>query len=56
MGFLDQATGKRFFGAILADEMGLGKTIQAVTAIWTFLKQGPTGDPIARKGKKKMRR
>ncbi|KAJ3339895.1 DNA repair and recombination protein rad54b [Gonapodya sp. JEL0774] len=28
-------------GAILADEMGLGKTIQAITLIWTVLKQSP---------------
>ncbi|KAI9336519.1 SNF2 family N-terminal domain-containing protein [Obelidium mucronatum] len=26
-------------GAILADEMGLGKTLQAITLIWTLLKQ-----------------
>ncbi|KAJ3326478.1 helicase, partial [Blyttiomyces sp. JEL0837] len=28
-------------GAILADEMGLGKTLQAISLIWTMLKQGP---------------
>lgn len=28
-------------GAILADEMGLGKTLQAITLIWTLLKQNP---------------
>lgn len=28
-------------GAILADEMGLGKTLQAITIIWTLLKQNP---------------
>jgi DNA repair and recombination protein RAD54B len=28
-------------GAILADEMGLGKTLQAITLIWTLLKQSP---------------
>jgi hypothetical protein len=27
-------------GCILADEMGLGKTLQAITLIWTLLKQG----------------
>lgn len=30
-------------GAILADEMGLGKSLQAITLIWTLLKQGPYG-------------
>ncbi|GAA5945928.1 hypothetical protein JCM10213_006186 [Rhodosporidiobolus nylandii] len=28
-------------GCILADDMGLGKTIQAITLIWTLLKQNP---------------
>ncbi|GAA6045127.1 hypothetical protein NBRC10513_007525 [Rhodotorula toruloides] len=28
-------------GCILADDMGLGKTIQAITLIWTMLKQNP---------------
>lgn len=28
-------------GAILADEMGLGKTLQAITLLWTLLKQNP---------------
>ncbi|RDL40457.1 p-loop containing nucleoside triphosphate hydrolase [Venustampulla echinocandica] len=28
-------------GAVLADEMGLGKTLQAITLIWTLLKQNP---------------
>ena len=28
-------------GIILADEMGLGKTLQAITLIWTLLKQSP---------------
>ena len=43
-------TDKHYFGAILADGMGLGKTLQAVATIWTFLKQGPQGLPLARKG------
>ncbi len=30
-------------GGILADEMGLGKSLQAITIIWTLLKQGPYG-------------
>ncbi|KAJ4457140.1 putative DNA repair and recombination protein RAD54B [Paratrimastix pyriformis] len=29
-------------GCILADEMGLGKTLQALTLMWTLLKQGPS--------------
>ena len=36
-------------GCILADEMGLGKTLTTVTLVWTLLKQGPRGVPIARK-------
>lgn len=28
-------------GSILADEMGLGKTLQAITLIWTLMKQSP---------------
>ncbi|POY76237.1 DNA repair and recombination protein RAD54 [Rhodotorula taiwanensis] len=28
-------------GCILADDMGLGKTIQAITLVWTLLKQSP---------------
>eukprot|EP01132_Coremiostelium_polycephalum_P006046 gene6046-7531_t len=36
-------------GCILADDMGLGKTIQALTILWTLLKQGPAGEPVARK-------
>ena len=35
-------------GCILADEMGLGKTLQAITLIWTLLKQGcPITSPLA---------
>ena len=49
MGFIDPVSQKRFHGAILADEMGLGKSIQAIALIWTALKQGPSGEPIARK-------
>lgn len=36
-------------GAILADEMGLGKSLQAIALIWTVLKQGPFGAPLAKK-------
>ncbi len=28
-------------GAILADDMGLGKSIQAITLVWTLIKQNP---------------
>ena len=28
---------------------GLGKSIQAIALIWTCLRQGPTGNPVARK-------
>lgn len=38
-----------YHGAILADEMGLGKTIQTVATIYTCLKQGRYGSPIARR-------
>lgn len=36
-------------GAILADEMGLGKSLQSIALIWTLLKQGPLGSPVAEK-------
>lgn len=36
-------------GAILADEMGLGKSLQAIALVWTLLKQGPYGTPLAKK-------
>eukprot|EP00003_Mantamonas_plastica_P024212 TRINITY_DN4476_c0_g1_i3.p1 TRINITY_DN4476_c0_g1~~TRINITY_DN4476_c0_g1_i3.p1 ORF type:complete len:681 (+),score=218.17 TRINITY_DN4476_c0_g1_i3:493-2535(+) len=38
-----------YAGCILADEMGLGKTIQAITLLWTLLKQGPLGVPVVKK-------
>ncbi|KAI0036857.1 P-loop containing nucleoside triphosphate hydrolase protein [Vararia minispora EC-137] len=31
-------------GCILADDMGLGKTLQAITLVWTLLKQNPYAD------------
>ncbi|KAJ3281012.1 helicase, partial [Rhizoclosmatium sp. JEL0117] len=34
-------------GAILADEMGLGKTLQAITLIWTLLKQSAIANTTA---------
>jgi SNF2 family DNA or RNA helicase len=37
------------FGAILADEMGLGKTLQAITLVYTALKQSASGRPLASK-------
>ena len=37
-------------GAILADEMGLGKTLQAITLLWTLLKQTPYhGAPVCKR-------
>ena len=33
-------------GAVLADEMGLGKSIQAITLVYTLLKQNPYGGGI----------
>eukprot|EP00741_Cyanophora_paradoxa_P002544 tig00000605_g2468.t1 len=48
----DCVTGRRTgepSGCILADEMGLGKTLQAIALIWTLLKQGPRGTPLAKK-------
>lgn len=48
----DSITGEKvpgFYGAILADSMGLGKSIQAVSTVYTALKQGKYGKPITRK-------
>eukprot|EP00898_Chlorokybus_atmophyticus_P001537 jgi/Chlat1/2384/Chrsp17S02818 len=36
-------------GCILADDMGLGKTLQAITLLWTLLRQGFTGTPVAKR-------
>lgn len=36
-------------GAILADDMGLGKSLQAIALLWTLIKQGPAGKPLAKK-------
>ena len=48
----DCVTGARvsdFHGCILADEMGLGKSLQAVSLIWTCLRQGMYGRPVTRR-------
>eukprot|EP01065_Artemidia_motanka_P014839 TRINITY_DN18667_c0_g1_i1.p1 TRINITY_DN18667_c0_g1~~TRINITY_DN18667_c0_g1_i1.p1 ORF type:complete len:1131 (+),score=275.36 TRINITY_DN18667_c0_g1_i1:70-3462(+) len=48
----DCVTGERIAGrngCILADDMGLGKSIQAIALLWTCLKQGKHGRPVARK-------
>ncbi|KAL0049394.1 hypothetical protein WJX82_001168 [Trebouxia sp. C0006] len=37
------------YGAVLADEMGLGKTLQVIALLWTLLKQGPQGKPVAKR-------
>uniref|UniRef100_A0A182I6R6 DNA repair and recombination protein RAD54-like n=2 Tax=Anopheles arabiensis TaxID=7173 RepID=A0A182I6R6_ANOAR len=36
-------------GAILADEMGLGKTLQCIALMYTLLKTGPYGKPLAKR-------
>ncbi|KAK9809182.1 hypothetical protein WJX72_010957 [[Myrmecia] bisecta] len=37
------------FGSVLGDEMGLGKTLQVIALVWTLLKQGPQGRPVAKR-------
>lgn len=53
VGFLfNCVTGRGGFegaGCILADEMGLGKTLQALTLLWTLMKQGPEQTPVVRR-------
>ncbi|WIA33078.1 hypothetical protein OEZ86_006234 [Tetradesmus obliquus] len=39
----------QYSGCLLADEMGLGKTLQVIALLWTLLRQGPEGSPVARK-------
>ncbi|CAM6077058.1 unnamed protein product [Sphagnum tenellum] len=39
----------RGYGCILADDMGLGKTLQSITLLWTLLKQGFDGRPMAKR-------
>lgn len=36
-------------GCILADDMGLGKTLQAITLLYTLLRQGFDGKPMVKK-------
>ncbi|KAJ7514819.1 hypothetical protein O6H91_23G060700 [Diphasiastrum complanatum] len=36
-------------GCILADDMGLGKTLQSITLVWTVLRQGFDGSPLAKR-------
>uniref|UniRef100_A0A182PII7 DNA repair and recombination protein RAD54-like n=1 Tax=Anopheles epiroticus TaxID=199890 RepID=A0A182PII7_9DIPT len=43
---LEPVTG---YGAILADEMGLGKTLQCIALMYTLLKTGPYGKPLAKR-------
>ncbi|MCL7039607.1 hypothetical protein MKW94_008298 [Papaver nudicaule] len=37
------------FGCILADDMGLGKTLQSIALLYTLLRQGFDGEPMAKK-------
>ncbi|KFB43941.1 AGAP006945-PA-like protein [Anopheles sinensis] len=37
------------WGAILADEMGLGKTLQCIALMYTVMKTGPYGKPLAKR-------
>ncbi|XP_050094783.1 DNA repair and recombination protein RAD54B-like [Anopheles aquasalis] len=44
-----ESPGDGYYGAILADEMGLGKTLQCIALMYTLLKTGPYGKPLARR-------
>eukprot|EP00899_Mesostigma_viride_P007949 jgi/Mesvir1/17155/Mv07580-RA.1 len=39
----------RYLGCILADDMGLGKTLQGVSLMWTLMRNGFDGSPVAKR-------